>query len=1066
MGKKNKTKKGRGAEKTLKKTQQKLEKKLAKVEKESGEQSIEQLIEEFQQEQKKITEVTISPCSPPSPRSHFTLTASPESDELVLFGGEYYDGKKTTMFSDLFIYQCKDNRWDVIKSSNTPPPRSGHQAVYIKTSNTPASVWVFGGEYASPTQLRFYHYKDLWCLRLRTQLKEVARVQEVDIVWLPGKIHFCCSEGSVTLEGWLSDFLTNRTYSKTAYFNDMWIFSLDVLQWNPVKLTGDVPSPRSGCLLFPGSDMKSLYIFGGYFKEYVTRDMERGVACADFFRVNMEKDASVAKCICMRTSGIRPKPPRSAMAGVLQTANRVILFGGVHDIESEDGESVVGHFHNDMYVVDLEKAKWHLFNYTTGKQLVKSNPPVVSTHNNSGNPLFLRSPCLFDENIGFYLQLLLLMEPAVAQLEAATHDKSATITQNGDGNHVRTIPSPRSSPGVVVLGSTLYVYGGFYEVGDRKITLDDVIVVLDLSQPFLRLFCLIGSRSRKTTMFSDLFIYQCKDNRWDVIKSSNTPPPRSGHQAVYIKTSNTPASVWVFGGEYASPTQLRFYHYKDLWCLRLRTQLKEVARVQEVDIVWLPGKIHFCCSEGSVTLEGWLSDFLTNRTYSKTAYFNDMWIFSLDVLQWNPVKLTGDVPSPRSGCLLFPGSDMKSLYIFGGYFKEYVTRDMERGVACADFFRVNMEKDASVAKCICMRTSGIRPKPPRSAMAGVLQTANRVILFGGVHDIESEDGESVVGHFHNDMYVVDLEKAKWHLFNYTTGKQLVKSNPPVVSTHNNSDSTKMSDFTSNPPIDGASCRLLSDSVFTLTLQGSTEAATHDKSATITQNGDGNHVRTIPSPRSSPGVVVLGSTLYVYGGFYEVGDRKITLDDLYCLDLSQPISWRCLFNGSQAEQLPVSSLLTCFQVFLTLSIHLNYLNVILTVSCSTNTFLKEWYGSDSEEEEDEYEEAEDSNNELSDSGAMEVDVAASAANEDEDTTSSEDDSDEELIEDAPAPVPLETQNGYWDRTMMFWCNLVRQGLGEDEPTSPTTSQVPYDPAVLSLAKRLAKDFYNNNSHRKT
>ncbi|KAA3672549.1 uncharacterized protein DEA37_0004426 [Paragonimus westermani] len=526
---------------------------------------------------------------------------------------------------------------------------------------------------------------------------------------------------------------------------------------------------------------------------------------------------------------------------------------------------------------------------------------------------------------------------------------------------------------------------------------------------------------KKTTMFSDLFIYHCKDNRWDVIKSSNTPSPRSGHQAVYIKTSNTPASIWVFGGEYASPTQLRFYHYKDLWCLHLRTRKWEHVRME--------GSCP--CARSGHRMIAWKNSFMLfggfSDTGSKTVYFNDLWIFDLGVLRWNPINLTGDVPSPRSGCLFFPGSDMKSLYVFGGYFKEYVTRDMERGVACADFFRVHVEKDALVAKCVCMRTSGIRPKPPRSAMAGALQTANRVVLFGGVHDIESEDGESVVGHFHNDMYVIDLEKAKWHLFNYAIGKQVVKSNPPVVSTHDNSNSIELSDFTSNPPTVGSSCSLLSDGVFTLTLQGSTEATTHNKPGTITQNGDNSLARAIPSPRSSPGVVVLGSTLYVYGGFYEVGDRKITLDDLHCLDLSQPISWLCLFNGSQAEQ--------------------------------------EWYGSNSEEEEDEDEGVEDCNDKSTHSGTMEVDVAASVANKGDGATSSEDDSDEELIEDAPAPVPLETSNGYWNRTMLFWCNLVRQGLEEDKPTSPTTSQVPCDPAVLNLAKRLAEDFYDSNSHQK-
>ncbi len=28
-------------------------------------------------------------------------------------------------------------------------------------------LWIFGGEFASPTQSQFYHYKDLWVFHLR-----------------------------------------------------------------------------------------------------------------------------------------------------------------------------------------------------------------------------------------------------------------------------------------------------------------------------------------------------------------------------------------------------------------------------------------------------------------------------------------------------------------------------------------------------------------------------------------------------------------------------------------------------------------------------------------------------------------------------------------------------------------------------------------------------------------------------------------------------------------------------------------------------------------------------------
>ena len=41
------------------------------------------------------------------------------------------------------------------------------------------------------------------------------------------------------------------------------------------------------------------------------------------------------------------------------------------------------------------------------------------------------------------------------------------------------------------------------------------------------------------------------------------------------------------------------------------------------------------------------------------------------------------------------------------------------------------------------------------------------------------------------------------------------------------------------------------------------------------------------------MVVGGDTLYVYGGMMEVKDQEITLDDLYCLNLSKLDEWKCI-----------------------------------------------------------------------------------------------------------------------------------------------------------------------------
>lgn len=54
-----------------------------------------------------------------------------------------------------------------ISSPNTPPPRCSHQAVMLPLGG--GQMWVFGGEFASPSQSQFYHYKDLWVFHVKDQ---------------------------------------------------------------------------------------------------------------------------------------------------------------------------------------------------------------------------------------------------------------------------------------------------------------------------------------------------------------------------------------------------------------------------------------------------------------------------------------------------------------------------------------------------------------------------------------------------------------------------------------------------------------------------------------------------------------------------------------------------------------------------------------------------------------------------------------------------------------------------------------------------------------------------------
>lgn len=67
------------------------------------------------------------------------------------------------MYSDLYRFNCDKRKWTRIISPSGPTPRSAHQAVVHKSC-----LFVFGGEFTSPNQYKFHHYKELWRLDLTT----------------------------------------------------------------------------------------------------------------------------------------------------------------------------------------------------------------------------------------------------------------------------------------------------------------------------------------------------------------------------------------------------------------------------------------------------------------------------------------------------------------------------------------------------------------------------------------------------------------------------------------------------------------------------------------------------------------------------------------------------------------------------------------------------------------------------------------------------------------------------------------------------------------------------------
>lgn len=152
MGKKGNKKsaehKERVAAKQNKKTAQKEKKSKSKGrgdDSDGEDADLDAILAQYAEEQAKFMKVTEVVSKPPTPRSSATVLASPSNrNELLFFGGEYYDGTIATFFNNLFVYLIDRGEWREVTSPNSPLPRSGH--AWCRGGNT-GGVYLFGGKH-------------------------------------------------------------------------------------------------------------------------------------------------------------------------------------------------------------------------------------------------------------------------------------------------------------------------------------------------------------------------------------------------------------------------------------------------------------------------------------------------------------------------------------------------------------------------------------------------------------------------------------------------------------------------------------------------------------------------------------------------------------------------------------------------------------------------------------------------------------------------------------------------------------------------------------------------------
>lgn len=484
MGKKAK-KLGKGKEKTEKKTAKAEEKRARRENKKlSPEDDIDAILLSIQKEEAKKTEVHVEENVPaPSPRSNCSLTINPlKETELILYGGEFYNGTKTYVYGDLYRYDVEKLEWKVISSPNSPPPRSAHQAVAWKNY-----LYIFGGEFTSSNQERFHHYKDFWVLDLKTNQWEQINLKGCPS---PRSGHrMVLYKHKIIIFGGFYD-----TLREVRYYNDMYVFDLDQYKWQEIKPSPGAmwPTPRSGFQFCVHQDEVLLY--GGYFKEIQSdkNTSERGVVHADMWSL----DPRTWQWNKVKKGGM-PPGPRAGFSMCVHK-RRALLFGGVVDMEVE-GDAMMSLFLNELYAFQLDNHRWYPLELRKEKSTKAKIKKISDQKNNEvefDDPMneeglevgkietsVLEEACNMDTDIDEISQhISSSVSINNGGLEASSSKKRQESGPNQNAILPEVIkPCGRINSCMVVGRDTLYIYGGMMEIKDREITLDD-LYALNLSK--------------------------------------------------------------------------------------------------------------------------------------------------------------------------------------------------------------------------------------------------------------------------------------------------------------------------------------------------------------------------------------------------------------------------------------------------------------------------------------------------------------------------------------------------------------------------------------------------------
>jgi hypothetical protein len=451
------------------------------VDSDADDVDIDAVLASYAQEQAKFLKVTEQVCEAPSARSSSTVIASPSNrNEILIFGGEYFDGNLATFFNDLFVYLIDRGEWRQITSPNSPLPRSGH--AWCRGGNS-GGIYLFGGEFSSPKQGTFYHYNDFWHLDPST--REWNRLESKGRGPPARSGHrMTYFKNYILLFGGFQD-----TSQQTKYLQDLWIYDCQNFVWHEAKLppATQKPDARSsfsflphefGAMIYGGySRVKAATSVGKQGKSGPQRNLLKPVIHQDtwFLRITspgpeVAANAPPAMRWERRKKPANPPNPTRAGATLAYHKGRGIMFGGVHDVE-ESEEGIESEFFDALFAWNIDRNRFFPLTLRRAKAPARKQQNIrARDRGKADEEELLRNLAALETKgtvAGAFDTEMDVDQPPVAEFVSEKKDLPIRFE----------MPHQRFNAQLAVQDDTLFIFGGTFERGDQEFTFNDMFSI-------------------------------------------------------------------------------------------------------------------------------------------------------------------------------------------------------------------------------------------------------------------------------------------------------------------------------------------------------------------------------------------------------------------------------------------------------------------------------------------------------------------------------------------------------------------------------------------------------------